>query len=410
MASTPSPRSPTQPFSDEESQETLRSKRSSIMIRCSDGSEVIFLRPHHPRSASYATVSTSHSPSPSSGPDSGSGPTSGPSFGRSEGSGPDDKKRKKGKRPVSMPAHPNVYDIDNRSGQSYRSLPTYLHERCSECGDLRGHSDLCSIGNRLFLASLEARRSAPADGIEQRTRHGLGSPRQRGISQPQPADVDHSRLTSGTTISRSPSSRHNETRQRGSPQRERSTDSRSPTHSQRAPNRTPSSQQQQGIQHSPGSPHRPPSRNSPNPLDLDRDSTFSSKARYSIDAVVGRSPSSRHDKIQLELRELSPQPSFPLRYFDANMRGGHGSGSCQAGGRDGSGSGHRDRPRSGGGTGRSRSRDVLLRGLRRCCFAFSWLFGRDAEISISSRRNTYDHARYEGRAQSHSHSRRTRRH
>ncbi|KAI0856928.1 hypothetical protein F4860DRAFT_491304 [Xylaria cubensis] len=401
MASTPSPRSPA-PFSDEGSQETLRSKRSSIMIKCSDGSEVIFFRPQHPRSASYATVSTSHSPSPSSsGPDSRSGPSSG----GSEGSGPDDKR--KGKRPVSMPAHSNIYDSDNRSGRSHRSLPTYWHGRCSECAYFQGHSETCSIGNRLFLASLEARPSASVpmqadgerhnnDGIEQRTRHGLSSPRRRGMPLPQPADT-----------AQSSSSAHSETRRRG-----RSTDSRSPNHSQRArpgPNRAPSSQQ--GIQHSSGNPPTPPSRNSPNPLDLDHDSTFSSKARYSIDAVVGRSPSSRHDKIQLELRELSPhrhtQDTFPLHYFDTNMRGGHGSGNYGADG-SGSGSGNRDRPgpRSGGGTGRSRSRDVFLRGLRRCCFAFSWLFGGDSEISISSRRNGY----HEGRAQSHSHSRRTRRH
>ncbi|KAI0185573.1 hypothetical protein EV127DRAFT_196261 [Xylaria flabelliformis] len=397
MASTASPRSPAPPFSDEESQETLRSKRSSIMIKCSDGSEVIFLRPNHPRSSSYATVSTSHSPSPSSG--------SGPSSGGSEGSGPDDKKRK-GKRPVSLPAHSNVvYDSDNRSHQSHRSLPTYLHRRCLECGDLRGHSDICSIGNRLFLESLEARRLALADGEIRndgiRTRHGHGSPRRRGISQPQPADESHSRSTSGT-ISQSPSSRHSETR---SPRRGRSTDSRSPTDSQRAPNRIPSSQQ--GIQHSSSNPPTPLSRNSPNPLDLDHDSNFSSRARYSIDAVVGRSPSSRQNKIQLELRELSPhhhtRDTLPLHYFDTNMRGGHGSGA----GGSGSGNRNRPRPRSGGGTGRSRSRDVLLRGLRRCCFAFSWLFGGDSEISISSRRNGYYYGRHEDR---YSHSRRTRRH
>ncbi|KAI0545130.1 hypothetical protein F4679DRAFT_562165 [Xylaria curta] len=372
MASTPSPRTPAS-FSDGESQHTLRSKRSSIMIKCSDGSEVIFLRPHLPRSGSYATVSTSQSPSPPPGPNSGPGP----SPGDSDGSDPDDKK--KGKRPVSMPTYSNVYDSDNHSGQSHRSLPTYLEGRCSECGYLRSHPDICSIRNRLFLRALTSRPPALVpmqadEGIHNdsirypRTRHGHGSPRRNGIVQPHLADVDHSRSTSGTT-SRSSSSRPSETARRGTHRPGRSTDSR-PRHSRSQTNHTPSSHQE---------------------------------ARYSIEAVVGRGPSSRHDKIRLELRELSPhrhtqENTFPLHYFDANIRGGYGSGAYGS-------SGNRD---SGGGTGRrSRSRDVLLRGLRR---AVLWLFGADSESGSSRRREAYDYyARHENRAQARSRSRQTRR-
>ncbi|KAI1743050.1 hypothetical protein F4680DRAFT_391510 [Xylaria scruposa] len=371
MASIPSPRSPA-PFSDGGSQGTLRSKRSSIMIKCSDGSEVIFLRPHRPRSGSYTAISTSHSPPP---PDSGSGPSPGPSPGDSDGS------------------------------QSHKSLPIYLPGRCSECGYLRGHSDICFIGNWLFTSSLTSRPSAPVpvqadeeihnNGIgTRRTQHRHDSIRRGGIV----ADVYHSRSTTGS-ISRSPSSRPSETGRRGVPRSGRSADPRFPTHSQCArsqTNHTPSSRQ--GIQHSPG------------PRDSDHNSTSSSKARYSIEAVVGRrspSTSTRHDKIRLELRELSSphQGPFPLHYFDANIRGGgYGSENDRA---EGS-SGNRDRPsRSGGGTGRSRSRsrDVLLRCLRR---AFLWLFGE--EDSESSRGEAYyDYARHENRAQSRSRSRQTRR-
>ncbi|KAI0450210.1 hypothetical protein F5B21DRAFT_491636 [Xylaria acuta] len=473
MASTPSPRRPT-PSPNEEGEESLKSKRSSIAIKCSDGSKVIFFRPHRPRSGSYAAVSHSPSPSPSPPPGPGPGPTCGPGQGAEAPPSPPNSEHNKKPRPHSLPAQLNVYGshADVGIGQSHRSLPAYLSKRCTECGHHRGHSEACTVGNRPFIPAPLGPMPARADeeahdnSIEhQRSQPERGPRDQGGTRTPRPQPGDSNRQTRSDTP-RPPASIHGETG-RGTPRPGRSSTSNSSSshhshsHSQRAPSRnrhTPSPRQGIGSQHnhrtpsppSPPPPHRVPSRNSPSPhnsSDQDSDHHLSSRARYSIQAVVGgrrssspvsssrshhpqsSSPSSRRsghrcsgccdNKFRLEVREISAgearsrsHSASPLYYFDANIRGGYGSGSgsgsYQAAGGDGS---SRDRDRdsgrceSRGGTGRSRrrSRDVLLRGLRRC---FVFLFGNP---NNSSRREAYDYGQHE-RPLSRCRSRRTRRH
>ncbi|KAI1750242.1 hypothetical protein F4782DRAFT_251878 [Xylaria castorea] len=342
MASVPPPRHAT-PSSDEGGQKDLRSKRSCIAINCSDGSQVIFFRPQRPRSGSYAAVSPSHSPSPPPGPDLGSGSTSGPSPGDNEGSGPGGKT--KAKRPVSMPARLDVYDSGIHAGQSHRSLPAYLHGRCTECGRLRGHSDSCVFGNRLFVSSLtssEARPSAPIPVLQvsreihnngnieyQQTQRGRGPHAQGGTRtrtpQPQSVDVDHDRQMAGT-IPRSPSSEHSETRRGGTPQLGRSANPGSSPHSRRTPSqnsRTPSPIQ--GFPHDhrtpPPPPHRSPTRNSrPGPSSRGLSRQGQRRRLLVKSAVLDRS-SSRPSQPLLSIPPPPPPRQIPTRAARAQHRG-----------------------------------------------------------------------------------------
>ncbi|KAI0420874.1 hypothetical protein F5X98DRAFT_310876 [Xylaria grammica] len=63
----------------EEGVEILRSKRSSVIIDCSDGSKMIFVRGPHPRlGSSWVSPSKPSSPPPPSASSSAQGPGSGP--------------------------------------------------------------------------------------------------------------------------------------------------------------------------------------------------------------------------------------------------------------------------------------------------------------------------------------------
>ncbi|KAI0465858.1 hypothetical protein F4859DRAFT_519660 [Xylaria cf. heliscus] len=284
------------------------------------------------------------------------------------------------------------------------------------------------------------------NGIEHQQPQHRHSPHDRGGTrtpqpQPQPVDLDHGRQTP-SNARRPRSSVHGETGHR-TPRPSRSATPGPPSnhsharsHSQRSPSHTPSPRQQ-GTQHG-HSPraytrtrHTPGLGSGPGP-DRHSSSDLSSGARYSIEAVVGRqdTPRShrrrhRRGEFRFEVRELradeanpngsasahshsSPNShSRPPRYFDANIRGGyrtsnldgspssgsHSNGNSTSTGShsnsnsNSSGSGSRARTQNRSGTGRGR--DVILRGLRRCCVAISWLFGGEADRS--GRRNEYSY-------------------
>ncbi|KAI0437794.1 hypothetical protein F4803DRAFT_555678 [Xylaria telfairii] len=316
MASTSSPGHHT-PSPHEEREEGLRSKRSSITIECSDGSKVIFVRPNRPRSGSQVAISHSHSPSPPPAAP-GPGPDSGPS------SKPGPVNRKKRERPHSMPAPAHLYDSDIHMSHSHGSLPAYLSGPCPECGHRQGHLDECTQpGSRLSEARLLDLVPMRADGeahdssIQQRAQQGRDPQMQSSIRS---------------------ESRRPRTGRRASTNH---------PHAGSGSSRTPSP-----LHHGPSpAPRQVPARNER------RDSDISSRARYSIEAVVGpvspRSRSSRRrhqhrrNTFRFELREIGGEEAnthsrsrshstSPPHYFNANIRGGYGSGNYQAGGVDSS--------------------------------------------------------------------------
>ncbi|KAI2633393.1 hypothetical protein GGS21DRAFT_133527 [Xylaria nigripes] len=102
-------------YVQDDGDDNLRSKRSSITIECSDGSKVVFVRPRRPR---LGSSSVSQSPPPSS-------PTPHPPAPKAPASYPGDRQRRgrRRSRPSSMPTQPNVYNDIQANQSNHVSLP-----------------------------------------------------------------------------------------------------------------------------------------------------------------------------------------------------------------------------------------------------------------------------------------------